>query len=83
MLSFADNPTAAGKANSFVSFSGSKLYVEFETIGKRLRRRVLEAVTRERHGEDGVRVLRLLMDTGKVDEKQVRSILYETVLVRI
>ncbi|EIM82477.1 uncharacterized protein STEHIDRAFT_171381 [Stereum hirsutum FP-91666 SS1] len=74
MLSFADNPTAAGRAASFVSFSGSKLFVEFETVGKRLRRRVLEAVTRERHGEDGVRVLRLLMDTGKVDEKQISKV---------
>ena len=33
---------------------------------------MLEAVTRERHGDDGVRILRLLLDTGKMDEKQVR-----------
>jgi hypothetical protein len=71
MLAFVDNPTPAGKASSFVSFSGSKFYVEFEIIASRLRRRVLEAVTRERHGDDGVRVLRLLLDCGKVDEKQV------------
>jgi DNA-directed RNA polymerase III subunit RPC3 len=32
---------------------------------------VLEAVTRERHGDDGVRILRLLLNTGKMDEKQV------------
>jgi len=71
MLAFVDNPTPAGKASSFVSFPGSKVYVEFEIIATRLRRRVLEAVTRERHGDDGVRVLRLLLDCGKVDEKQV------------
>jgi hypothetical protein len=71
MLAFVDNPTPAGKASSFVSFSGSKVYVEFEIIASRLRRRALEAVTRERHGDDGVRVLRLLLDSGKVDEKQV------------
>ena len=71
MLAFVDNPTPAGKAASFVSFTGSKVYVEFEIIATRLRRRVLEAVTRERHGDDGVRVLRLLLDSGKVDEKQV------------
>jgi DNA-directed RNA polymerase III subunit RPC3 len=71
MLAFVDNPTPAGKAASFVSFTGSKIYVEFEIIATRLRRRVLEAVTRERHGDDGVRVLRLLLDSGKVDEKQV------------
>jgi len=28
-------------------------------------------VARERHGDDGVRILRLLLDTGKMDEKQV------------
>jgi DNA-directed RNA polymerase III subunit RPC3 len=71
MLAFVDNPTPAGKASSFVSLSGSKVYVEFEIIASRLRRRVLEAVTRERHGDEGVRVLRLLLDAGKVDEKQV------------
>ena len=76
MLAFVDNPTPAGKAASFVSFTGSKVYVEFEIIATRLRRRVLEAVTRERHGDDGVRVLRLLLDSGKVDEKQVCVYIY-------
>ncbi|KAI0273832.1 hypothetical protein BC834DRAFT_855789 [Gloeopeniophorella convolvens] len=74
MLAFVDNPTPAGRASSFVSFSGSKVYVEFGIIASRLRRRVLEAVTRERHGDDGVRVLRLLFDSGKVDEKQVSKL---------
>ncbi|KAI0048205.1 hypothetical protein FA95DRAFT_1582316 [Auriscalpium vulgare] len=74
MLAFSDNPTPAGRAASFLSFGGSKVYVEFGIIGTRLRRRVLEAVTRERHGDDGVRVLRLLLDTGKVDEKQISKI---------
>lgn len=71
MLSSADNPTPAGKAASFVSFGSSKVQVEFEIIARRLRRRVLEAVTRERHGTEGVRIVRLLLDTGKMDEKQV------------
>jgi DNA-directed RNA polymerase III subunit RPC3 len=71
MLAFVDNPTPAGKAASFVSFTGSKVFVEFEIITARLRKRVLEAVTRERHGDEGVRVLRLLLDCGKADEKQV------------
>ncbi|KAI0282164.1 hypothetical protein BGY98DRAFT_956058 [Russula aff. rugulosa BPL654] len=74
MLAFVDNPTPAGKAASFVSFTGSKVYVEFEIIATRLRRRVLEAVTRERHGDEGVRVLRLLLDCGKADEKQVSKL---------
>jgi DNA-directed RNA polymerase III subunit RPC3 len=71
LLSSADNPTPAGRAASFTSFESSKVYVEFEVIGRRLRRRVLEAATRERHGDDGLRILRLLLDTGKMDEKQV------------
>jgi hypothetical protein len=51
----------------------SKVQVEFEIVGRRLRRRLLEAVTRERHGDDGIRILRLLLDSGKMDEKQVGS----------
>lgn len=72
VLAFVDNPTPTGKASSFVSLNGSKVYVEFGIIASRLQRRVLEAVTRERHGDDGVRILRLLLDSGKADEKQVR-----------
>ncbi|KAG6833478.1 hypothetical protein H0H87_006050 [Tephrocybe sp. NHM501043] len=74
MLSSADNPTPAGRAGSFVSFSSSKVQVEFDIIGRRLRRRVIESVARERHGVEGVRILSLLMDTGKMDEKQVSKI---------
>ena len=71
ILASADNPTAAGRSASFVSLSGSKVQVEFEIVAKRLRRRVLEAVARERHGDEGVRIIRLLLDTGMMDEKQV------------
>jgi DNA-directed RNA polymerase III subunit RPC3 len=71
MLSSADNPTPIGKAGSFISFGGSKVQIEFEVVIHRLRRRVLEFVTRERHGPEGVRILRLLLDTGKMDEKHV------------
>ncbi|KAJ6618308.1 hypothetical protein B0H10DRAFT_1913677 [Mycena sp. CBHHK59/15] len=74
MLSCADNPTPAGRAAVFLSFGSSKVQVEFETICKRLRRRVLESVTRERHGPEGVRILRLLLDTGKMDEKQISKV---------
>jgi DNA-directed RNA polymerase III subunit RPC3 len=72
MLSSADNPTPTGRAASFVSFVSSKVQVEFEIVCRRLRRGVLESVTRERHGTAGVRILRLLLDAGKLDEKQVR-----------
>lgn len=71
LLSSADNPTPSGKASSFVSFGSSKVHVEFEIIARRLRRRVLESIAREKHGAEGVRILRLLMDVGKMDEKQV------------
>ncbi|KAI0933160.1 hypothetical protein AcV7_004715 [Taiwanofungus camphoratus] len=74
ILTSADNPTPAGRAASFISLNGSKVQVEFEIVGRRLRRRVLEAITRERHGDDGVRIVRLLLDTGKMDEKQISKI---------
>ncbi len=74
ILASMDNPTAAGRAASFVSLNGSKVQVEFEIIARRLRRRVLEAVARERHGVEGVRIIRLLLDTAMMDEKQVRGV---------
>jgi len=74
ILASADNPTPAGRAASFVSLTGSKVQVEFEIVCRRLRRRILETVTRERHGDDGVRIVRLLLDTGKMDEKQISKV---------
>ncbi|KAF7322685.1 RNA polymerase III subunit C3 [Mycena chlorophos] len=74
ILSGADNPTPAGRNGVFLSFNSGKVHVEFETICRRLRRRVLESVTRERHGVEGVRILRLLLDTGKMDEKQISKV---------
>lgn len=71
ILAAADNPTPAGRAASFISFNGSKVQVEFEIISNRLRRRILEAVTRERHGDEGVRIISLLLNSEKMDEKQV------------
>ncbi|KIK95845.1 hypothetical protein PAXRUDRAFT_826575 [Paxillus rubicundulus Ve08.2h10] len=74
LLAYADNPTPTGKTASYVSLSDNKVYVEFEIINKRLRRRVLEAVARERHGDDGVRIVRLLLDVGKMDEKHIAKV---------
>lgn len=73
ILASADNPTPAGRSTSFISMNGSKVQVEFEIIARRLRQRVLEAVARERHGDEGVRIIRLLLDTGMMDEKQVSA----------
>ena len=71
LMSAVDNPTPAGRASSFTTLTDNKVFVEFGIISSRLRRRVLEAVARERHGDDGVRIVRLLLDVGKMDEKQV------------
>lgn len=72
MLASADNPSPSGKAGSFVSLSGSKVQVEFDIIHRRLQLQALEAACRDRHGNEGVRVMRLLLETGKMDEKQVK-----------
>jgi DNA-directed RNA polymerase III subunit RPC3 len=71
MLSAADNPSPAGRAASFLSYRSSKVQVEFDIISRRLKQRVVEAVVRERHGPEAVRIVRLLLETGKMDEKQV------------
>jgi DNA-directed RNA polymerase III subunit RPC3 len=74
----ADNPTTLGKASSFMSSQGSnggnggtKIQVEFEIIRRRLRLRVFEGVVREKWGDNGVKIVRILMDKGKMDEKHV------------
>ncbi|KAH7107752.1 RNA polymerase III subunit RPC82-domain-containing protein [Auriculariales sp. MPI-PUGE-AT-0066] len=76
ILSAADNPTPAGIAGAFLSTSATvgKVQVEYDTIHRRLRRRVLEGVVRERFGEDSVRLVRILMDTGKMDDKHLAKI---------
>ncbi|EJD53249.1 hypothetical protein AURDEDRAFT_180799 [Auricularia subglabra TFB-10046 SS5] len=76
ILSAADNPTPAGVAGSFLSTSSSagKVQVEYDIIHRRLRRRVLEAVVRERFGDDGVRIIRILLATGKMDDKHIAKV---------
>ncbi|KAL1683541.1 RNA polymerase III subunit RPC82-domain-containing protein [Schizophyllum commune] len=70
LLACADNPTPTGRACAFLSY-GSKIQAEFGLIGRRLRRHVLEASAREKHGANGLRVVRLLLGSGKLDDKQV------------
>jgi len=72
MLASADNPSPSGKAASFVNLSGSKVQVEFDIIHRRLQLQALETACRDRYGNEGVRVMRLLLETGKMDEKQVK-----------
>ncbi|KAK2467069.1 hypothetical protein APHAL10511_001327 [Amanita phalloides] len=74
LLSSADNPSPAGKATGFTSFLNSRVQVEFEVICRRLRQHALEAITFEKHGTAGVRIMRLLLEMGKMDEKQISKI---------
>lgn len=74
MLSSADNPTPEGRASSFLSYSTSKVQVEFEIIARRLRQGIVESVTQDKHGAEGLRILRLLAHSGKLDEKQVENV---------
>ncbi|KAI0340517.1 hypothetical protein BDW22DRAFT_1359908 [Trametopsis cervina] len=74
IMASADNPTPAGRASSFLSVNGSKVQVEFEIVATRLRKRILEAIARERHGDESVRILSLLLSTGKMDEKQISKV---------
>lgn len=71
MLACADNPTSEGRSAAFLSYSSSKIQVEYEVIARKLRRTVLEAFARDKHGSEGLRIYRLLLDNGKMDEKQV------------
>lgn len=74
-----DNPTPAGTSSAFMApittgAGGSgRVTVEYESIGKRLKMRVYESNVRERFGDDAVKVIRILADKGKMDEKHVRG----------
>jgi DNA-directed RNA polymerase III subunit RPC3 len=74
LLSCADNPTPAGRSSAFLSFGGSKAQVEFELLARSLQLRVLDDIARERHGDAGVRILRLLRALGKTAEVQVGKV---------
>ena len=88
ILCAADNPTEAGRQSAFMSYTGlpgavgggggtgggKKVAIEYENIGRRLRFKIFETFVRERWGELAIRVLRLLIDKGKMDEKQVSLI---------
>ncbi|KAK1232514.1 RNA polymerase III subunit C82 [Marasmius sp. AFHP31] len=83
MLASADNPTPTGRASSFLTFTSgggssshnNKIQVDFEVLARRLRRRLLEDITLEKHGPSGLRIVRLLLSLptaeGKLDEKQI------------
>ena len=73
-LAAADNPTPSGRASAYISLNGTgKVQVEYEVLLHRLRLKLFECVVRERHGSDAVRIVRILTDHGKMDEKHVSS----------
>ena len=78
ILSTMDNPTAAGRAAAFISTGpgggAGKVQVEFENIYHRLRLSVLEGYIRERWGPLAVRVTRILVELGNVDEKHFTKV---------
>ncbi|KDQ13190.1 hypothetical protein BOTBODRAFT_111828 [Botryobasidium botryosum FD-172 SS1] len=78
ILCSMDNPTSVGRESAFMSYIGGissgKVSVELEIIGKRLKRRVLEGVVREKWGDEGVRIVRILIDKGKLSEDHVSKI---------
>lgn len=45
--------------------------MEFEVVCRRLKRRVLDAVVRERWGDDAARVMTVVLKHEKMDEKHV------------
>ncbi|KAG8901824.1 RNA polymerase III subunit C82 [Tulasnella sp. 403] len=75
-----DNPTPSGAASAFmapVSSGGGghgRVTVEFDVIGRRLKMRVLESNVRERFGDDAVKIVRILVEKGKMDEKHLAKV---------
>lgn len=75
-----DNHTPVGVASAFMApLSGGgggsgRVTVEFDRIGRRLKQRVYESNVRERFGDDGVKVIRILIDKGKMDEKHLSKV---------
>ena len=77
LLAAEDNPTAMGLMSQFISKtkssrdSSGSYAVEFEVVCRRLKRRVLDAVVRERWGDDAARVMTVVLKHEKMDEKHV------------
>jgi len=74
-LAASDNPSPAGRAGIHISLIGTgKVQVEYEISLRRLRLKLLENVIRERHGNDAVRLVRVLLDHSKMDEKHLAKV---------
>ncbi|KAG8863734.1 RNA polymerase III subunit C82 [Tulasnella sp. 330] len=75
-----DDNTATGRAAAFMAGATSgadgqgKVTVEFEVIGTRLKQKAFEGALRDRFGDDAVKVVRILLDKGKLDEKHLAKI---------
>jgi DNA-directed RNA polymerase III subunit RPC3 len=79
-LSSADNATPTGKASAFLSsFSssasgGGKVQVEFHAIYRQMKLAVLDGYVRERWGIWALRIVRILLSMGKMEEKQLSKV---------
>lgn len=77
VLCVTDNSSFSGRQNAFMTSGGGglpikKVQIEYEIIGKRLRLRVFESFVRERlGGDEAVKVVRILLSMGKLNEEQV------------
>jgi DNA-directed RNA polymerase III subunit RPC3 len=78
LLAVSDNPTPSGRAAAFISTGPSggagKVQIEFENIYHQLQLSVLEGYIRERWGPLAVRVTRILVELGNVDEKHFTKV---------
>ncbi|KAL1923241.1 uncharacterized protein VTP21DRAFT_9617 [Calcarisporiella thermophila] len=51
-----------------------RYYVNFTNIGTHMKRRILETVVQEKFGATGCRLLRILLEKGKLEEKHLAKI---------
>jgi len=79
----ADNATPKGKANAFLSSPSSsssaaggnvKVQVEFQAIYRQMKLAVLDGYVRERWGMWALRIVRILLSMGKMEEKQLSKV---------
>lgn len=52
---------------------GQSFVVEYRNVGRKLKRKVLIDVVEQQFGSSGVRIINILFDKGKLEEKHVSS----------
>ncbi|KAF8319501.1 RNA polymerase III subunit RPC82 helix-turn-helix domain-containing protein [Cantharellus anzutake] len=80
VLCATDNPTTAGHASAFAAFtdgansssmSQRRIQVEYEMIAKLMRKDVYLTFVRQAYGSYAVRIVNILLEKGKTDEKAI------------